>query len=119
LPPPLGEPKASGIQARSGLRGYREEKDTVLIEGIPVQFRPAYNSLVEEALAQAREIRYEGMATRVVRAEYLIVICLQTGRTKDRARVEILCEQAQIDREILAAILKRHQLEEKWKLWTE
>ena len=45
-------------------RGYGEEKDTVLIEGIPVQFLPAYNSLIEEALAQARETDYEGALTR-------------------------------------------------------
>ena len=100
-------------------RGYGEEKDTVLIEGIPVQFLPAYNSLVEEALTHAREIQYEGVATRIVRAEHLIAICLQTGRTKDRARVAILCEQVQLDRESLAEILKRHQLERKWKTWTE
>jgi len=98
-------------------RGYKEEKECVLIEGVPVQFLPAYNALIEEALTQAREIDYEGVPTRVVRAEHLVAICLQTGRTKDRARIAMLCEQAQLDREFLAQILNRHQLEEKWKLW--
>jgi hypothetical protein len=100
-------------------RGYNEEGETVSIEGVPVQFLPAYNALIEEALTEAREIDYEGVSTRVLRAEYLIAICLQTGRAKDRARVAMLREQASIDRELLADIMKRHHLEEKWTLWTE
>jgi hypothetical protein len=55
----------------------------------------------------------------VVRAEHLIAVALQTGRSKDRARVAMLREQASLDLNLLADILKRHQLEEKWKLWTE
>jgi len=63
-------------------RGYGEEKETVMIEGVPVQFLPAYNALVEEALGQAREIDYEGVSAHVLRAEHLIAIGLQTGRRK-------------------------------------
>ena len=100
-------------------RGYKEEQECILIEGVPVQFLPAYNALIEEALAQAREIDYEGVPARVVRAEHLIAICLQTGRAKDRARVAMLREQAHLDHELLADILNRHQLEDRWKLWTE
>jgi hypothetical protein len=98
-------------------RGYGEEKETVVIEGVPVQFLPAYNALIEETVAQAREIDYEGVPARVARAEHLIAISLQTGRAKDRARVAMLREQAHLDHELLADILKRHQLEEAWKLW--
>lgn len=98
-------------------RGYGEEKETVVIEGVPVQFLPAYNALIEETVAQAREIDYEGVPARVAQAEHLIAICLQTGRAKDRARVAMLREQAHLDHELLADILKRHQLEEAWKLW--
>ena len=98
-------------------RGYGEEKETVVIEGVPVQFLPAYNALIEETVAQAREIDYEGVPARVAQAEHLIAICLQTGRAKDRARVAMLREQAHLDHKLLADILKRHQLEEAWKLW--
>jgi hypothetical protein len=100
-------------------RGYAEENECVVIESVPVQFLPAYNALVEEALNQAQEIAYEGLVARVLRSEYLIAIALQTGRSKDRERVRILREQAQLDLELLADILMRHQLEEKWKQWTE
>jgi hypothetical protein len=100
-------------------RGYREENQCVIIEGVPVQFLPAYNSLVEEALSQAQETTYEDVPARVLRSEYLVAVALQSGRSKDRERVRILREQAQLDMNLLADILKRHKLEEKWKLWTE
>jgi hypothetical protein len=101
-------------------RGYREEvNECVIVEGVPVQFLPAYNSLIEEALDQAQETTYENMPTRVLRSEYLLAVALQTGRNKDRERVRILREQANLDMNLLADILKRHQLEEKWKQWTE
>ena len=100
-------------------RGYVEENECVTIEGVPVQFLPAYNSLVEEALNEAQESLYEDVPARVVRSEYLIAIALQTGRNKDRERVRILREQANIDMDVLVDIVKRHQLEERWKQWTE
>jgi hypothetical protein len=90
-----------------------------LIEGVPVQFLPAYNSLIEEALNQAQEIMFENVPTRVLRSEHLIAISLQTGRNKDRERLRILREQAQVDLHFLADVLKRHQLNEKWELWTQ
>lgn len=100
-------------------RGYAENKQCVVIEGVPAHFLPAYNPLVKEALVEARETEYEGVSTRVLKAEYLIAICLQTGRPKDRARVAMLRQQASIDRGLLADILKRHHLEEKWTLWMD
>ena len=90
-----------------------------LIEGVPVQFLPAYNALLEEALDDAQEIMYEDVPARVLRSEHLLAICLQTGRSKDRERARILREQAQLDQNFLADVLRRYQLEDKWKLWTE
>lgn len=98
-------------------KGYAEEGECVVIEGVPVQFLPAYNALLEEALQEAREMPYQATATRVLRVEHLMAICLQTGRAKDRERVRILRDQAVIDDPYLAAILRRHQLEGKWKEW--
>jgi hypothetical protein len=99
-------------------RGYIEEGECVLIEGVPVQFLPAYNALLDEALGEARETSYEDTPTRVVRAEHLIAICLQTGRDKDRERVRTFREQAEVDMNYLAGVLQRHGLEGKWKQWT-
>lgn len=99
-------------------RGYAEEEDCVDIEGVPVQFLPAYNALLEEALAEAREILYEQTPTRVLSAEHLAAICVQTGREKDRQRVRVFLEEAELDAERLDAVLRRHNLKGKWNQWT-
>ena len=98
-------------------RGYRMEDECVNIEGVPVQFLPAYNALLEEALAEAQETRYEDTPTRVLRAEHLLAIALQTGRDKDRERVRLLREQARLDHKYLNDVLIRHKLEDKWSQW--
>ena len=98
-------------------RGYDEEGECVMIEGVPVQFLPAYNSLVEEARAEAHETHFEETPTRVLQAEHLVAICLQTGRDKDRERVRMFIGQIQLDTEYLISILRRHGLEEKWTRW--
>lgn len=98
--------------------GYIEEGDCVNIESVPVQFLPVYNALIEEALREAHELDYDGTAARVLRAEHLVAICLQTGRNKDRERVRIFREQAALDLQRLSEILRRHNLERKWEQWT-
>jgi hypothetical protein len=103
------EPLYDALRAR----GYTEEGEFVNIEGIPVQFLPAHNALLVEALTEAREIFYERTPTRVMRAEHLVAVALQTGRDKDRERVRLLREQAGLDRDYLTSILTRHGLEGK------
>ncbi len=108
------KPLYEGLRAR----GYTEEGECVNIEGVPVQFLPAHNDLLVEAMTEAREVLYEQTPTRVLRAEHLTAIALQTGRDKDRERVRLLREQAELDRNYLANVLNRHSLEGKWKVWT-
>lgn len=117
-------PKTSGglvtlapLYAALRERGYAEEGECVMIEGVPVQFLPAYNALVEEAVAEARPITYESTETRVIRPEHLLAIALQTGRDKDRERVRLLAEQARLDKTYLADVLARHGLEDRAKRW--
>jgi hypothetical protein len=47
-------------------------------------------------------------------AEHLVAIMLKTGRLKDRARVQMFLSQDAVDLELLAEIIKRHDLETKW-----
>jgi len=108
------EPLYKALRAR----GYTEEGECVSIEGIPVQFLPAYNDLLLEALGEAPETLYEQTPTRILRAEHLAAIALQTGRDKDRQRVRLLLEQAPLDDNYLARVLARHGLEARWKEWT-
>ena len=98
-------------------RGYAEEGECVNVEGVPVQFLPAYNALLEEALGEAQETVYEATPTRVLRAEHLLAIALQTGREKDRHRVRLLLDQATINMAYLSNVLSRHGLESKWNQW--
>jgi hypothetical protein len=99
-------------------RGYPEAGECVDIEGVPVQFLPAYNPLVEEALAEATETLYETTPTRVLRAEHLAAIMVQTGRDKDRQRFTTFLAEAELDRARLDGIIQRYGLEARWKQWT-
>jgi len=99
------------------LRGFEEEGEFVNIEGVPVQFLPVFNDLLTEALEEARDVLYEKTATRVLRAEHLAAIAVQTGRQKDRDRLRMLAEQANMSQEYLRDILVRHRLEERWREW--
>ncbi len=94
-------------------RGYVEEAEAIIIEGFPVQFIPAYNDLVREAVAEAVTVNYRDVEVKLVRAEYLTAIALQTGRAKDRERALRLLESEAVDRDMLTRILKQHGLMDK------
>ena len=67
-------------------RGYRPDGDHVVIEGLPVQFLPAHNSLADEAVRTAATLLYESTEVRVVRPEYLIALYLEPGARTPRRR---------------------------------
>ncbi len=95
--------------------GYQAEGVMINIEGWPVQFLPLYNALVEEAVAQANETKYHRTPVRVIRAEHLVAIMLDTGRAKDYARIASFLEADLVDMESLTDILARHKLATKWR----
>ena len=113
-------------QAQSGLvmispiyehlreKGYKVHQEHIIIEGVPVQFIPAYNDLIEEAVKEAKEIEYKRTKTRVIRAEHLLAIMLQTNRPKDRTRMTQLLDEVEIDMNYFTEILGRHGLRKKW-----
>ena len=96
-------------------RGYMEEHEHVIIEGLPVQFLPVCSPLVEEAVREATEITYGATQTRVLRAEHLIAIMVETGRPKDIVRLDQMAHQAEFDAEFLMEVLTRHGLIESWR----
>jgi len=123
-------------------KGYRAEKEHIIIEGVPVQFIPAYNELVKEAVEKASEVRYKGVKTRVLTPEYLVAITLQTKasevrykgvktrvltpeylvaimlqtyRPKDRERIIKFLEEAKVNLRTLSKILQKHKLKEKYE----
>jgi hypothetical protein len=95
-------------------KGYKTDGEHIIIEDLPVQFIPAYNKLVEEALDNAVEIKYKKVKTKMISLEFLLAIMLQTFRPKDRERIVMLLDEAIMDQSILENILKRHRLMKKW-----
>jgi len=95
--------------------GYKGQGDSIDIEGWPVQFLPIFNPLLEEAVEQAREVTFHRTKTRVMQAEHLVAIMLQTGRLKDHARIAQFIEHNAVDHERLDSILIRHGLVKNWE----
>jgi hypothetical protein len=115
LPPTVGPLMTlSPIYEFLRSRGCVEEHEHVLVEGVPVQFLPVHNPLAEESMREARVLTYGKTSTRVVRAEHLMAIMLQTYRPKDKARLIQMLEQAEFDRQYFLEVLKRHGLDTKW-----
>lgn len=95
------------------------ESECVNIEGVPVQFLPAFDGLLQEALAEVRTFDYQGVSARVMQAEHLVAICVQTGRPKDRLRVHTLVESDGFDVGEFNRILGRYQLAERFEQWKQ
>lgn len=121
LLPPQAHPLAplSDIYEEMRRRGYREDGPYIIIEGTPVQLIPAYNQLVEESVSLAPDKLYDGVRTRVPDAEHLAAIMVQTGRTKDRIRLDEMRKQASLDEGKLLEILTRYGLRARYDQWTQ
>jgi hypothetical protein len=102
------------IYAYLTARGYQPQGESIMVEGWPVQFLPAYNPLTEEALQNAIEVNFNETPTRVFSAEYLAAIMLDTGRAKDHARLVQFFELDVLNLEVLLDLIRRHHLEAKW-----
>jgi len=90
-------------------KGWRVEREHLLIKDFPVQFLAA-SGLTEEAVREAKAIQFEGVPAKVFRPEYIIAIAANVGRHKDFARIEQLMSQTKIDNAWLDDILRRYNL---------
>ena len=97
------------IYAHLQAQGWQVEHEHLLVSGFPVQFLPAHG-LTEEAVREAERIDYEGVPAKVFRAEHIVAIAASVGRAKDKARIELLLQQADLDKTKLENILQRHKL---------
>ena len=79
-----------------------------------IQFLPASQPLLEEAVREAVTRESAGLTTRVMTAEHLMAIALQTGRAKDHARLVMFVEAGIADMDRLRDILGRHSLLDAW-----
>ena len=100
-------------------RGAVVEGAHIKIGEWPVQFLPASDPLLQEAMREAGDVMVDGVATRVFSAEHLAAIALQTGRGKDKLRVLQFVESGVLNNDRLASIISRHGLSEKWTLFNQ
>jgi hypothetical protein len=90
-------------------KGWRVEREHLLVKDFPVQFLAA-SGLTEEAVREAKPIEYEGVPAKLFRPEYIIAIAASVGRHKDLARIEQLMSYATIDKAMLDDVLRRYNL---------
>jgi hypothetical protein len=91
-------------------KGYKPEQEHIIIEGIPVQFLPIYNDLIQEAVDNAVPIEYKDTNINVLRLEYLLAIMVQTSRPKDKLLINKILEEGNINETELEKILDKHEL---------
>src|ERR1041384_5993582 len=99
----------AAIYAHLQAQGWQVEREHLLLNGFPVQFLAA-SGLTEEAVREAERIEYEGVLAKVFRAEHIVAIAASVGRAKDKARIEQLLQQADLDQNRLENILQRYNL---------
>ena len=97
------------IYAHLQAQGWQTEREHLLVRGFPVQFLAA-SGLTEEAVRAAEKVNYEGVPAKIFRAEHIVAIAASVGRAKDKARIEQLLQQADLDKTYLAEMLQRHKL---------
>ncbi len=97
------------IYAYLQAQGWQVEREHLLVRGFPVQFLAAAG-LTEEAVREAERIDYEGVPAKIFGAEHIVAIAASVGRAKDKARIEQMLQQADLDKTRLENILQRHKL---------
>ncbi len=96
-------------------KGYKTEKEHIIIEGVPVQFLPIYNDLVKEAVDNAVQIEYKDTIVNVLKLEYLLAIMAQTSRPKDKQRIIRFLDEGNFNEADLEKILNNHKLKTKFE----
>jgi len=120
---PIAETK-EGLINLSAIYEYLKKKGCqwkgqwLVVAGTPVDFIPV-DALEKEAVENAQVTGFDEIRTKVITPEYLVVLLLKTGRDKDVRKIEMLLEQAKIDRKRLDVILARYGLTEKFTKFME
>ena len=100
-------------------RGFEDQGETIRVGSWPVQFVPAFNPVTTAAMEHADVADFEGVPLRVVRADYLAVIALSTGRAKDFARILALLESAHVTRGQIETLAAQFGFETMWTKFEE
>jgi hypothetical protein len=98
------------IYAALVAQGGKIEREYVRFGNWPLQVLPDTTPLVAEAIREAVVVEFEGVPTRVFRAEHLCCIALETGRNKDLLRVRMFLEQGAVSFDDLSGLAQRYGL---------
>jgi hypothetical protein len=101
------------------MRGFPPEDVGYRVKNWLVQFVPVKNALAAEALTQSRAVFFGNIPTRVLTAEHLSAIMLETGRPKDLVRLVSFWESPALNKQLFRDILVRHGLLDQWLLFAK
>jgi hypothetical protein len=101
------------------VNNYPDVKEHIIIEGIPVQFLPAFNDLISDAIENSNKVTMFGVESFVMKPEYLMAIMLKTDRSIDRTRLVKFFEECDFDKNLLELILKKFSLLKEYNLFKE
>ncbi|MGA7341224.1 MAG: hypothetical protein WBE72_10640 [Terracidiphilus sp.] len=94
-------------------QGGQVEGEHVRFDKWPVQILTDANALIAEAIREAADTDYDGVATRVFTPEHLCAIALQVGRGKDYARVMLFLDGNEVDLDALSVLAARFGLSDR------
>lgn len=115
VPPQPGLNILSSVYEFCSKKGFQPEGEAIKVGAWPVQFIPVFSPLTLEAMEKAETADFEGVPLRVVSANYLAVIALSVGRSKDFARVLALFESGSVTRKDVGMLAERFGLTQNWK----
>lgn len=96
-------------------RGARWQDEYFVIGGWPVHFLPSNDPLMDDARENAQREVIEGQPVRVLSLEHLGAIALETGRPKDRARLQQIWASEELDRTRFVTLVERFGLAARWE----
>lgn len=121
----VGVPQADKLDVLAPLysfcavKGYLPEGEAIRVGDWPLQFIPTFSPLTLEAMKNAEATVFEGIPFRVVRADYLAAIALETGRAKDMARILALLESGSVTPDAVGLLASKHGLSDSWMRFEE
>lgn len=99
----------------------RLKGEYVVVDEWPIQFLPPPTKLAEDALNKAIQVDVDGEPLWIFTAEHLAAIALETGRSKDKLRVNEFIEASEerFNRQRFMDLVGQFGLTDKWHRFQE
>lgn len=100
-----------GLYEHFRQNGATFNHEHIFIGDMPVQFFPNLGPLYDDAVERAQTIEFEGISTRFISIEHLILLLLTSFRPKDKIRIGRLLTKANND--TLLSLIERFDNDKK------